>query len=81
MITRALIVLFTGILLLAACGKKQSLEPASGHSLPMKPEGAPIQPNSDALLNVPADYRPGRSDELLQRSVTRPDDRFDLPPR
>lgn len=81
MIVRATLCLTIGLLLLAACGKKQSLEPASGHMLPMKPAGAPIQPNADALLNEPTDYRPGRSDELLQRSVTRPDDRFDLPPR
>lgn len=69
-----------GLLLLAACGKQQSLEPASGHALPVKPATSPVQPSPDALLKQPPNYRPGRSDELLTKSAVRPDDHFDLPP-
>ena len=70
-----------GLALLAGCGKVQDLRPAAGKSLPRKPATTPSQPSPDDLLAVPTQSRPGRSDELLQRSAERPDDRFDLPPR
>nr|WP_174273579.1 hypothetical protein [Sphingomonas bacterium] len=69
-----------GLILLAACGKVQSLQPAAGRPLPLKPATAPVRPDAAALLAVPTQYRPGRSDELLSKSAIRPDDRFDLPP-
>ena len=69
-----------GLLLLAACGKQQPLVPASGKSLPVKPATSPNQPTAAQLLVPPAQYRPGRSDELLTKSQERPDDHFDLPP-
>jgi hypothetical protein len=66
---------------LAGCGKRQSLVPASGKALPVKPATSPTQPDADALLASPSQLRPGRSDELLTKSSVRPDDHFDLPPR
>jgi ABC-type uncharacterized transport system auxiliary subunit len=74
------VLLLSAALLLAACGKKQALEPAAGHALPEKPATSPAQPTADQLLVPPPSFRPGRSDELLTKSSTRPDDRFDLPP-
>lgn len=68
------------LLLLTACGKKQALAPASGHQLPQRAATSPGQLNADQLLTPPPAFRPGRSDELLTKSSTRPDDRFDLPP-
>jgi hypothetical protein len=72
--------LVLGPLLLAGCGKQQHLAPAPGHHLPVKPATAAIQPTADKLLLAPPAYRPGRSDELLIKSMTRADDHFDLPP-
>lgn len=77
---RIAIVLLTTALL-AGCGKRQSLVPAAGKALPMKPATSPTQPNADQLLASPTQLRPGRSDELLTKSSVRPDDHFDLPPR
>lgn len=75
----ALAVLMVGAL--AGCGKRQPLRPATGMSLPQKPATAPTQPTPEQLLASPAQFRPGRSDELLTKSQVRPDDHFDLPPR
>jgi predicted small lipoprotein YifL len=74
----ALVLLATA---LAGCGKRQPLVPAVGKALPVKPATAPTQPTSTQLLASPSQMRPGRSDELLTKSQTRPDDHFDLPPR
>jgi hypothetical protein len=68
-------------LLLAACGGRQNLTPASGASLPPKPATAPAAPTAVQLLTPPDAVRPRRSDELLTRSEPRRDDPFDLPPR
>jgi hypothetical protein len=78
---RIAIVLLASTLALAGCGKKQALVPAVGKALPMKPASSPTQPTSTQLLASPSQLRPGRSDELLTKSQTRPDDHFDLPPR
>ena len=77
--TRTLALIVTA-LLLAACGKKQDLAPASGHSLTQKAATSATQPTAQQLLVPPPSLRPGRSDELLTKSSERPDDRFDLPP-
>nr|WP_167075487.1 hypothetical protein [Sphingomonas vulcanisoli] len=69
------------LILLAACGKVQQLQPAAGRALPEKPATMPTQPTAQDLLTVPTQSRPGRSDELLNRSALRPDDKFDLPPQ
>jgi hypothetical protein len=37
-------------------------------------------PTVDQLLTPSTQQRPGRSEELLQKSEERPDDRFNLPP-
>lgn len=68
------------VLLLAACGGRQPLEPAPGQSLPIAPASAAVAPTTDELLTPPPLARPGRSDETLRRSEERADDRFDLPP-
>ncbi len=67
-------------LLLAGCGKQETLHPAEGASLPVKPAMAATQPTVDQLLTPTTQQRPGRSEELLLKSEERPDDRFDLPP-
>jgi len=68
------------LLALAACGKRDALRPADGHSLPPKPASAAAQPDVDSLMTPPVETRPGRSDDVLRRSEERPDDRFNLPP-
>lgn len=69
------------LLLLAGCGKQGDLRPAEGHALPPKPAMAATQPTADELLTPGTTARPPRSDELLQKSHERPDDRFNVPPR
>ena len=68
------------LLALAACGKRDALRPADGHSLPPKPASAAAQPDVDSLMTPLVETRPGRSDDVLRRSEERPDDRFNLPP-
>ncbi len=65
---------------LAACGKREALQPASGQSMPPKPAMAITQPTVDELLKAPTDARPDRSDEPIKKSQPRKDDHFDLPP-
>jgi hypothetical protein len=77
---RRIVVGLLAALALAACGKQQHLAPATGHQLPLTPATAAAQPTADKLLTAPPNYRPGRSDELLIKSMTRPDDKYDLPP-
>jgi predicted small lipoprotein YifL len=67
-------------LTLAGCGKRELLTPPAGVSLPPKPAMATTTPTVDQLLTPTTQQRPGRSEELLQRSEERPDDRFNLPP-
>lgn len=68
-------------LALAACGQKQTLKPPANAPLPPKPATAPASPGADELLKRPPSERPGRSDELLTKSQSRPDDPFDQPPK
>jgi hypothetical protein len=65
---------------LAGCGRVADLQPAPGHSLPVKPEMARTQPTAKQLLTPPTYARPDRVDELVKRSQPRPADPFDLPP-
>ena len=67
-------------LALAGCGKQETLRPASGQSLPVKAATAAQTPTPAQLLAPTAQQRPQRSDDLLLKSETRRDDRFDLPP-
>ena len=68
------------LLLLAACGGREPLQPAAGQSMPPAPALAPRAPTTEELLTPPPIARPERVDELLRRSQERQDDRFDLPP-
>jgi len=74
------LILCTAALALAGCGKREALVPLAGASMPPKPAMAAAAPTVDQLLTPSTQQRPGRSEELLQRSEERPDDRFNLPP-
>ncbi len=65
---------------LGACGRLAELQPAEGHSLPVKPLMATVTPTAEELLTPPAYARPERVDEIIKRSEPRRSDRFDLPP-
>ena len=68
------------LLLLGGCGKRASLQPAVGESLPVAPATATRPPTADELLVPPVQAEPKRVDETLTKSEEREDDRFDLPP-
>jgi predicted small lipoprotein YifL len=74
------LVLLSILLALAACGRIAPLEPAPGHSLPVKPAMAARQPTAEELLAPRTDAAPSRVDELIRKSAPRRADRFDLPP-
>jgi hypothetical protein len=65
---------------LAGCGRVADLEPAPGHSLPVKPLMARETPSAKDLLTPPPYAKPDRVDELVKRSQAREPDPFDLPP-
>lgn len=75
------VVVMTILIALAGCGKREELKPVTGASLPPKPAFASATPTPDELLTTTTQQRPQRSDELLKKSDTRRDDRFDQPPR
>jgi hypothetical protein len=75
-----IVLLTAGCLIAAACGKTAQLQPAPGHSLPVKPLLAKTTPTAEQLLTLPTNARPERVDELIRRSQPREPDRFDLPP-
>ena len=77
--TRALPLLAL-VLVLAACGLREPLAPSQGQHMPPAPAMASRAMTTDELMAPPVIARPGRLDELLQRSEERHDDRFDLPP-
>ena len=75
------IILPAGIVLaLASCGHVADLKPAQGEHLPVKPLMARATPTPQELLTRPPYAKPDRVDELVKRSVPRPQDPFDLPP-
>ena len=74
------ILVIAGIALLAGCGREADLQPAPGHSLPIKPAMARSTPTVEELLTPPTYSRPDRVDELVKKSQPRPQDPFDLPP-
>jgi hypothetical protein len=74
------LLVFIGLLALAACGKQEDLKPEAGHSLPPKPAMAKDIPTTDELLTPGPEARPERSTEQIRRSQERQDDPFDLPP-
>ncbi len=65
---------------LAGCGNRTDLRPRQGEALPVKPLFAPATPSVTKLLTPESQARPQRSDEQLNRSQERRDDKFDLPP-
>ena len=67
-------------LALSACGNRGELKPKVGESLPVKPLFAPTTPSAAQLLTPETQARPQRTDEQLDRSRQRRDDKFDLPP-
>ncbi len=77
---RKTLLLAVALIALSGCGKRDSLRPPEGHSLPPRPATSADQPTVDSLLTPPVETRPGRSDDVLKRSEERPDDRFNLPP-
>lgn len=74
------ILAIAGVLALGSCGRQTDLEPAPGHNMPVKPLMARTAPSVDQLLTPPAYARPDRIDELVKKSLPRPQDPFDLPP-
>ena len=66
--------------IVAGCGDTAALRPKTGDTLPPKPLAAKTVPTADDLIRPSDQSRPVRSDELLQNSEVRPQDRFDLPP-
>ena len=73
-------ILLGGMLLLGACGNRQTLRPATG-TAPPKAATAPRARTTAELLAPSPAMRPGRSDELLTKSQPRTTDPFDLPPK
>jgi hypothetical protein len=72
--------LLAGLVLLAACGNMEPLQPKAGQGMPAKPAMAARAPTTDELLTPPPNARPSRQDDGLRRSEEREDDPFDLPP-
>lgn len=69
------------IALLAACGRRGTLTPLPGQSLPPKPATAVAAPTTEQMLRVPPTAAPVRVDDIIQRPEReRQDDPFDLPP-
>ena len=68
------------VVTLGSCGRVADLEPAPGHSLPIKPLMATSSPTAEELLTPPPYAKPDRVDELVKRSQPREPDPFDLPP-
>ncbi len=66
--------------LLAACGSRESLQPAPGQKMPPQPAMATSPQTTTQLLEIPPIAKPERIDEPLKRSQAREEDRFDLPP-
>ncbi len=73
-------ILLASLLAVTACGGRVDLKPKAGNALPVKPEGAPVQPTPAQLMTPSTQAVPERSDEPLKRSEERTDDKFDLPP-
>lgn len=78
-VTMRLPFLLPGLVLLAACGNREPLQPKTAQAMPPRPAMAARAPTTEELLTAPANARPARQDDL-RRSEEREDDPFDLPP-
>jgi len=76
----SILLLAGATLILAACGNRGALQPATGETLPPAVYGEMKTPSGEDLLIPSSQALPERSDELLRRSEKRQDDEFDLPP-
>jgi hypothetical protein len=65
---------------LGGCGAQVALTPREGGTMPVKPAMAAKEPSATELITATTQARPERSDEQLNRSEQRQDDKFDLPP-
>jgi len=69
------------LLTLAACGRKGTLHPAPGHTLPPATYGASAPATTEQALTPPPETAPQRVDDVIKRpEQERKDDPFDLPP-
>ncbi len=66
---------------LSGCGARVALQPKTGNSLPVKPLAATSVPTAAQLMTADTQARPKRSDEQINKSEERQDDKFDLPPK
>lgn len=66
--------------LLASCGSVKQLRPTEGMSEVPKAAAASQPETPDQLMTPSTQARPDRQADLLDRSVQREDDPFDLPP-
>jgi hypothetical protein len=67
-------------LLAAGCGLREPLRPVDGQEPPPTPAAMTRPLTTQEMLAPSAEARPTRVDELITRSETRENDRFDLPP-
>ena len=77
---RIALTFYFALLLLAGCGRREPLQPATGQAPPPVPALAPAPPTTDEMLTTPPIARPNRQDDSLTKSERREDDPFDLPP-
>jgi hypothetical protein len=68
------------LLVLAACGKQGELTPVPPRTLPPAPAAASAAPTPEEMLRLSPQAVPRRVDNQNERSIERPDDRFNLPP-
>lgn len=66
--------------LLAACGSVKQLRPTEGMGEVPKAASAPERETPDQLMTPSTQAQPDRQADLLDRSVERKEDPFDLPP-
>jgi hypothetical protein len=69
------------VTILSGCGARVALQPKTGNTLPVKPLAATSVPTPGQLMTADTQARPKRSDEQINKSEERQDDKFDLPPK
>jgi hypothetical protein len=66
--------------LVAGCGSVKQLRPIEGMGEVPKAAAAPARETPEQLMTPSTQARPDRQADLLDRSIEREDDPFDLPP-